>query len=211
MAAMDTDTDMDMEYLTTPYDPFPHIEYCNNSFLTDEETCWFVHIDLPFFIKVISMGFIVLFGLIGNSVLALAILLSERLRSKSVNFLIVFLCISNFLSLLLAPFIVVDSVTEFYVLGEFLCKTQQGIQIFFFVVPMLTLLLISIDRSVLPCEQPILKIPLHSGISPSATLSDTRTGTGRSCLPAPSPSWWAGAPPHMWSTTRRSRCWSGPS
>jgi hypothetical protein len=145
-----------METLTTPYNPFPKFHYCNNTLISNEETCWFVHIDFAFFIKVISMGFIILFGLIGNSLLALAIILSERLRSKSVNFLIVFLCISNILCfLLVAPFIVVDSVTEFYVLGEFLCKTQPAVQIFFFVVPMLTLLFISIDRSVLLCKQPI--------------------------------------------------------
>ena len=111
------------------------------------EICWYVHTDLAFFAKVISAGIIVTLGLVGNILLALTILSSKRLSSKSVNFFIVVLSISNILCfIVVAPFTLVDNVTEFYVLGEFMCKTNRGLQLVFFVIPMLTLLFISIDR-----------------------------------------------------------------
>ena len=118
-------------------------QYIDNS----TEVCWYVHTDLAFFAKVISAGIIVTIGLVGNFLLAITILSSKRLSSKSVNFFIVVLSLSNILCfIVVAPFTVVDNVTEFYVLGEFMCKTNRGLQLVFFVIPMLTLLFISIDR-----------------------------------------------------------------
>ena len=93
------------------------------------------------------MIFIIIVGLIGNFLLAYTILLSKRLRSKSINIFILNLSFSNFLNLFLsAPSTLVDSVTEFFVLQEIGCKSNRVIQTVFFLVPMLTLLVISIDR-----------------------------------------------------------------
>ena len=123
--------------------PFENISYCN----IFPDRCWFVKFDIVFFAKVISMGAIVTVGLIGNFLLALSIIGSDRLRSKSVNVFIVNLSISNFLNLsFAAPAIVTDSVTEFFVLGKFICHAMRSAQVLFFVVPMLTLLAISVDR-----------------------------------------------------------------
>ena len=93
------------------------------------------------------MSVIVTVGLIGNFLLGLIILSSKRLRDKSVNIFIVNLSISNCINLsFTAPVIAVDSVTEFFELGEFICYAMRCVQVIFFVVPMLTLLAISIDR-----------------------------------------------------------------
>ena len=132
---------------------FANIDYCTfvpKYIDNSTEVCWYVHTDAAFFAKVISAGIIVTLGLVGNILLALTILSSKRLSGKSVNFFIVVLSISNILCFIaVAPFTVVDNVTEFYVLGEFMCKTNRGLQLVFFVIPMLTLLFISIDRLVL--------------------------------------------------------------
>ena len=130
-------------------DIFAKYNYCwfQHSIDNTTEVCWYVHTDAAFFAKVISMGIIVTIGLIGNILLALTILSSQRLRNKSVNIFIVLLSISNLLCfVLVAPFTLIDDVTEFYILGDFMCKTNRATQVFFFVVPMLTLLFISIDR-----------------------------------------------------------------
>ena len=148
---------------------FAKYNYCNFSQMisgNDTEVCWYVHLDAAFFGKVISMGLIATFGILGNLLLALTILSSKRLSSKSVNFFIVVLSISNILSfVLVAPFIVVDNVTEFYVLGEFMCKTNRGLQLAFFVVPMLTLLAISIDRWRIVLKLSLLSALLRCGLS----------------------------------------------
>ena len=133
---------------------FAKYNYCTFQLGIDNttEACWFVRTDAAFFAKVVSMGLIVTVGLVGNFLLALTILSSKRLSSKSVNFFIVVLSISNILCFItVAPFIVVNSVTEFYVLGEFMCKTNRGLQLVFFVIPMLILLFISIDRFFFCC------------------------------------------------------------
>ena len=80
---------------------FAKYNYCNFSQMisgNDTEVCWYVHLDAAFFGKVISMGLIATFGILGNFLLALTILSSKRLSSKSVNFFIVVLSISNILS-----------------------------------------------------------------------------------------------------------------
>ena len=131
---------------------FAKYNYCQFQQFIDNttEVCWYVRTDTAFFAKVISMGIIATLGLVGNILLALTILSSKRLSSKSVNFFIVVLSISNILCfIVVAPFTVVDNVTEFYVFGEFMCKTNRGLQLVFFVIPMLTLLFISIDRLIL--------------------------------------------------------------
>ena len=141
----------------TPFNPFKSLNYCTYApkvYGNSSDYCWFVRMDLDFYTKVISMGLIVTVGLIGNIMLGLTILLSKRLRSKSVNVLIVLLTLSNILNLaLVAPNVVVDSVTEFYVLGEVACQYGRASQVFFFVVPMLTLLSISIDRYAMAMKQ----------------------------------------------------------
>ena len=126
---------------------FAHVEYCEMFLSRNETVCWFVEHNPIFFTKVISMSLIVSIGLIGNLLLALTIIFSKKLRSKSVNIFIVNLSISNCLNLsLTAPVIVVDSVTEFFELGNFICHAMRCGQVIFFVVPMLTLLAISVDR-----------------------------------------------------------------
>ena len=148
---------------------FAKYNYCTTAPIwlgNDTEVCWYVHLDAAFFGKVISMGLIATFGILGNFLLALTILSSKRLSSKSVNFFIVVLSISNILSfVLVAPFMVVDNVTEFYVLGEFMCKTNRGLQLAFFVVPMLTLLAISIDRWRIVLKLSLLSALLRCGLS----------------------------------------------
>ena len=139
-----------MTFEVTRGNPFKNLNYCTfiqTIIPNNTDICWFVNMDLAFYSKVISMGVIVTIGLLGNLLLALTILLSNRLRNKSINVLIVFLSLSNILNLCLNPWqVVIESVTEFYELGEFWCKTSRSFQIFFFTVPMLTLLFISIDR-----------------------------------------------------------------
>lgn len=66
---------------------------------------------------------------------------------RSINMFILNLCLSNILNLsVVAPLVTVDSATEFFVLGDFVCRTLGVAQITFFIAPMLTLLVISIDR-----------------------------------------------------------------
>ena len=132
---------------TTGKMSFADTKYCEMFQNHGAYVCWFVNYDGFFFAKAISMVIIVTAGLIGNFLLLLTILSSERLRSNSVNIFIVNLSISNFLNLsLTAPVILIDSVTEFFILGKFTCHAMRCAQVIFFVVPMLTLLAISVDR-----------------------------------------------------------------
>ena len=135
----------DLDSLPTPN--FTQRSYCELFNKSDHEVCWFIKHDATFFLKTISMIFIIIFGLIGNFILALTILLSVRLRSKSINIFIFNLSVSNWLNLFFAaPGVLVDSLTEFFELKEIGCKSGRVVQTLFFMVPMLTLLVISIDR-----------------------------------------------------------------
>jgi len=126
---------------------FALTNYCEVFQNLGADVCWYWKKDAVFFVKSISMSLIVSVGLIGNFLLAFTILSSKTLRRKSVNIFIVNLSISNCLNLsLTAPVIVVDSITEFFELGEFICHAMGCVQVIFFVVPMLTLLAISVDR-----------------------------------------------------------------
>ena len=126
---------------------FSQTNYCEVFNKSDHQVCWFLHYDSTFYWKVVSMIVIITIGLIGNFLLAFTILMSKRLRSKSINVFIVNLSFSNFLNLFLsAPSVLVDSLTEFFVLLEIGCKTMRVVQTVFFLVPMLTLLVISMDR-----------------------------------------------------------------
>lgn len=198
-------------------DIFAKYNYCwfQHSIDNTTEVCWYVHTDAAFFAKVISMGIIVTIGLIGNILLALTILSSKRLSSKSVNFFIVVLSISNILCfIVVAPFTLVDNVTEFYVLGEFMCKTNRGLQLVFFVIPMLTLLFISIDRLfwwpvILSALTRALSTPRwenqlnwaemqrlwksFAGILQSGSHFESNTGTGKRFLLASSHLGWVGS------------------
>ena len=74
-------------------------------------------------------------------------MLSSRLRPKSINIFIVNLSLSNILQLLIVPAIVtIDNLTEFFELGYFGCKSKMFLTNLFFIVPMLTLSVISVDR-----------------------------------------------------------------
>ena len=130
-----------------PPDPYWQI-YIDESWCKLVETdCWFVNYDATFLAKTISMSFIVTVGVVGNLLLGLTILWSRRLRAKSVNLFIANLSLSNLVNLLLiAPAILVDSETEFFVLGEFMCHTLRVAQTIFFIVPMINLLTIGFDR-----------------------------------------------------------------
>ena len=126
---------------------FSRVNYCDMFRAQGLDVCWYYKTDTTFFVKVISMSLIVSLGLVGNFFLAFVILSSKRLRDKSVNIFIVNLSISNCLNLsFTAPIIAVDSVTEFFELGDFICHAMRCVQVIFFVVPMLTLLVISVDR-----------------------------------------------------------------
>ena len=135
---------MDMEELGFN---FTQTDYCVLFNNTENPVCWYVKHDPRFYLKMVSMISIIFIGLIGNFLLAYTILMSKRLRSKSINIFIVNLSLSNFLNLFLAaPSVLVDSLTEFFVLKEIGCKGNRVVQTVFFLVPMLTLLVISVDR-----------------------------------------------------------------
>ena len=125
--------------------PFNYCDFFAESF--EDGVCWYVHLDVEFFLRVILVGLVDTFGIIGNFLLAATILLSSRLRPKSINIFILNLSFSNVLQLaVVAPLFTTDSLTEFFELGYFGCKTKLFLQNLFFIVPMLTILVISIDR-----------------------------------------------------------------
>ena len=124
--------------------------YCNNTAFSHNSSvdlCWFVHMDTDFYTKVLLTSLVVIIGVIGNVLLGGTILFSSRLRTKSINIFIVNLSISNILQLLIVPTIVtVDNLTEFFELGFIGCKSKMFLTNLFFIVPMLTLSVISVDR-----------------------------------------------------------------
>ena len=124
--------------------------YCNNSVFNHNFTvdlCWYIHINTDFYTKVFLTGLVIFVGVIGNVLLGGTILFSSRLRTKSINIFIVNLSISNILQLLIVPTIVtVDNLTEFFELGFIGCKSKMFVTNLFFIVPMLTLSVISVDR-----------------------------------------------------------------
>ena len=121
------------------------VPYCTT--FADHDVCWGVRLNTAFYSKVLTMALIILIGLVGNLLLSFTILLSPRLRAKSINLFIINLSLSNLLNLVLvAPLVTTDSVTEFFVLGELGCRGVRVLQTMLFIVPMLTLLVISLDR-----------------------------------------------------------------
>ena len=89
------------------------------------------------------MALVVLFGVIGNVLLAVTIIKSPRLRKKSINIFIANLSISNIINLLVvAPMVTLDNLSEFFVLGEVGCKLKLVTEYLFFIVPMLTILVL---------------------------------------------------------------------
>ena len=118
------------------------LDYCIQ--FIENDVCWFYRTgDLEFWIKVVSMALVVIFGLIGNVLLALTIIKSPRLRTKSINIFIANLSISNIINLLVvAPMVTLDNLSEFFVLGEVGCKLKLVTEYLFFIVPMLTILVL---------------------------------------------------------------------
>ena len=112
------------------------------------EVCWFYRTeDLVFWVKVVSMTLVVLLGVIGNFLLAVTIIKCPRLRTKSINIFIANLSISNMINLIVvAPLVTLDNLSEFFVLGNIGCKLKLVSEYLFFIVPMLSILVISIDR-----------------------------------------------------------------
>ena len=79
------------------------LNYCKPISEVESEVCWFLHTDqVDFYLKVIFMGLTVIIGLICNVLLAATILMSHRLRSKSINVFIFNLSFSNILQLLIS-------------------------------------------------------------------------------------------------------------
>ena len=73
--------------------------------------------------------------------------LTALLRCKSINIFIINLAVSNVLQLVVvAPIVTIDNLTEFFELGDIGCKSKFYLQTLFFIVPMLTISVISIDR-----------------------------------------------------------------
>ena len=94
------------------------------------------------------MTLVVLLGVIGNFLLAVTIIKCPRLRTKSINIFIANLSISNIINLIVvAPLVTLDNLSEFFVLGNIGCKLKLVSEYLFFIVPMLSILVISIDRS----------------------------------------------------------------
>ena len=122
------------------------LDYCVQ--FSENDVCWFYRVEyLEFWLKVGFMALVIVFGLIGNVLLALTIIKSPRLRTKSINIFIANLSISNIFNLLVvAPLVTLDNLSEFFVLGPIGCKLKLVIEYLFFIVPMLTILVISIDR-----------------------------------------------------------------
>ena len=74
-------------------------------------------------------------------------MLTALLRCKSINIFIINLAVSNVLQLVVvAPIVTIDNLTEFFELGDIGCKSKFYLQTLFFIVPMLTISVISIDR-----------------------------------------------------------------
>ena len=121
-------------------------KYCET--FADYDVCWFYRTeDLGFWVKVVSMALVVLFGVIGNVLLAVTIIKCRRLRTKSINIFIANLSISNIINLIVvAPLVTLDNLSEFFVLGNIGCKLKLVSEYLFFIVPMLSILVISIDR-----------------------------------------------------------------
>ena len=138
-----------MKSLTDSSDDTLEIQsnYCE-TFADQFETCWFYRTEDPiFWVKVVSMALVVLFGVIGNFLLAVTIIKCPRLRTKSINIFIVNLSISNMINLIMvAPLVTLDNLSEFFVLGNIGCKIMRVSEYLFFIVPMLSILVISIDR-----------------------------------------------------------------
>ena len=144
---------MSINQLTSEHSSPPivlRLFYCNNSAFTHNYTvdlCWYIHTNTDFYMKVLLTCLVVIIGVIGNVLLGGTILFSSRLRPKSINIFIVNLSISNILQLLIVPTIVtVDNLTEFFELGYIGCKSKMFLTNLFFIVPMLTLSVISVDR-----------------------------------------------------------------
>ena len=73
--------------------------------------------------------------------------MTALLRCKSINIFIINLAVSNVLQLVVvAPIVTIDNLTEFFELGDIGCKSKFYLQTLFFIVPMLTISVISIDR-----------------------------------------------------------------
>ena len=78
--------------------------------------------------------------------------MTALLRCKSINIFIINLAVSNVLQLVVvAPIVTIDNLTEFFELGDIGCKSKFYLQTLFFIVPMLTISVISIDRQT--CER----------------------------------------------------------
>lgn len=123
-----------------------HQNYCET--YAADDVCWFYRTeDFVFWVKVVSMALVVIFGVIGNVLLALTIIKCPRLRTKSINIFIANLSISNIINLaVVAPLVTLDNLSEFFVLGSIGCKLKLVLEYLFFIVPMLSILVISIDR-----------------------------------------------------------------
>ena len=121
-------------------------KYCET--FAKDDVCWFYRTeDLTFWLKVISMALVVLLGVVGNVLLAVTIIKCPRLRTKSINIFIANLSISNIINLsVVAPLVTLDNLSEFFVLGSIGCKLKLVLEYLFFIVPMLSILVISIDR-----------------------------------------------------------------
>ena len=128
--------------------PFNYCDFYQNTYNTSGGVCWFLHTDeAEFYVKVIFVGLVVIFGILGNLLLGATVLLSSRLRCKSINIFIINLAVSNVLQLVVvAPIVTIDNLTEFFELGDIGCKSKFYLQTLFFIVPMLTISVISIDR-----------------------------------------------------------------
>ena len=92
-----------MKFLEQNVNNLSFLNYCKPISEDEYEVCWFLHTDqADFYLKVIFMGLIVIVGLICNILLAATILMSHRLRSKSINVFIFNLSFSNILQLLIS-------------------------------------------------------------------------------------------------------------
>ena len=98
--------------------PFNYCDFFAETF--EDGVCWYLHLDVNFFVRVIFTGLLYILGVLGNLLLGATILLSPRLRPKSINILILNLSFSNVLQFfVVAPLVTTDSLTEFFVLGKY--------------------------------------------------------------------------------------------
>ena len=66
--------------------PFNYCDFYQNTYNTSGGVCWFLHTDeAEFYVKVIFVGLVVIFGILGNLLLGATVLLSSRLRCRAVN------------------------------------------------------------------------------------------------------------------------------